>query len=342
MPEQTGRFEWVLKLARIAVIGTLGLLTIILAMTVAKTVFVALEAPTAESLIPLVLQIVGELVAAVWIFVCYGIIRILAAGEFSAARGAGRIGRVESILSDQNQTIHKLLDLASLSDQAKTLIFHQREIELMRETIHADLMRQDYKTAEAFIDRIETRFGYTDEAARLRQEVEAFRRSTEEEKTDGAINRIQEVIDRRDWARASREAQLLAKLFPNSHRVADLPRRIEEARVKHKGELLRAYGEDVKKNDVDGSIELLRELDAYLTPQEGAALEESARDIFRKKLHNLGVQFAIFVNDKQWAKAVATGDEIMHEYPNTRMAQEAREKMDQLRALAAGQPNSPT
>jgi hypothetical protein len=95
---------------------------------------------------------------------------------------------------------------------------------------------------------------------------------------------------------------------------------------------LKQYDEAVKRNDVDYSIQLLKELDMYLPPQEAAALEESARGVFRAKLHNLGVQFAINVTDKQWAKAVATGEEIMMEFPNTRMAQEVREKMDLLRS----------
>ena len=106
------------------------------------------------------------------------------------------------------------------------------------------------------------------------------------------------------------------------------------ARTGHKRSLLQAYGEAVRKNDVDKSIELLRELDRYLTPQEAAALEESVRGVFKAKLHNLGVQFAISVTDQQWADAVATGEEIIREFPNTRMAQEVREKMGLLRSRA--------
>jgi len=334
MPEQTGRFEWIARFARIGLIASLVVLAVMLVVTMISMVSGILAGQTAPA-VALALQLVVLLVAALWVFIAYGLIQLLVATEFSAANNVARIARLESILSDQDKAIHKLVDLASLSDQAKSLIFRDHELELMRETIHADLMRKDYKTAEAFIERIEKQFGYTDEAARLRLEVESYRKASEEEKTEGAIKRIEEVIDRRDWARALREAQRLRQIYPNSQRVAELPKRIEEARARHKTRLLQEYGEAVKKDDVERGIELLRELDAYLSPQEAAALEESARDVFRKKLHNLGVQFAIFVSDQQWAKAVATGEEIIREYPNSRMAQEAREKMDRLRSLAA-------
>jgi hypothetical protein len=145
---------------------------------------------------------------------------------------------------------------------------------------------------------------------------------------------VQAIIDRRDWARALREAQRAIRIFPNDPKVALLVDRVHNARSQHKSELLKRYGEAVKKNDVDGGIELLKELDQYLTPQEGAALQESARGVFRAKLHNLGVQFAISVTEQRWVDAVATGEQIIQEYPNSRMAHEVREKLDALRLRA--------
>jgi len=78
-------------------------------------------------------------------------------------------------------------------------------------------------------------------------------------------------------------------------------------------------------------LEILRELDQYLTPNEGLALQEGARDVFRTKLHNLGVQFSLAVSGKQWAKALETGMEIIRDFPNSRMAEEIREKIDALK-----------
>jgi hypothetical protein len=248
---------------------------------------------------------------------------------------ANRMAPVETLLEDQAASLKKLMELAGLSDQAKSLIYREREIEAIRETIQDDLIKQDYASAEVLIQNVEKRLGYADEAARLRQEVEASKKTTMDEKIDAAITRLEDIISHHDWARAARAAGRLAKAFPTSPRAAAMSQRVEAAKVEHKRSLLQAYGEAVRKNDVDQSIALLKELDRYLTPQEAAALAESARGVFRAKLHNLGVQFAISVTDQQWAAAVATGQEIVAEFPNTRMAHEVREKMEQLRSRAA-------
>ncbi len=49
------------------------------------------------------------------------------------------------------------------------------------------------------------------------------------------------------------------------------------------------------------------------------------------KLHNLGVQFKLAVSEREWAKALQTGQEITRDFPNSKMAEEIREKMDILR-----------
>ena len=69
----------------------------------------------------------------------------------------------------------------------------------------------------------------------------------------------------------------------------------------------------------------------YLTPSEGLALQEAARDVFRTKLHNLGVQFSIAVTERQWTTALDVGQQIIEDFPNSRMAEEIREKLDVLR-----------
>ena len=145
-------------------------------------------------------------------------------------------------------------------------------------------------------------------------------------------------MDAHDWAKALRGAQKLQSLFPDNPKVADLPQRVEVERTKRKRQLLSDYDEAVRKNDVDAGIDLLKKLDRHLTPQEAAALEESARGVFKAKLHNLGVQFAICVSDERWAEAVATGEEIMRSFPNSRMSHEVRQKMAQLRTHAAETP----
>lgn len=174
----------------------------------------------------------------------------------------------------------------------------------------------------------------------MQEELDNSKVSSEKDKIDSAVARVGEIIKTKDWPRALRTVQKLLQLFPDSPQVRDLPGRIETAKTRRKRELLHEYDAAVRKNDVDRSIDLLKKLDSYLGPQEAAALEESARGIFRAKLHNLGVQFALSVTDEQWAEAIAVGEQIAKEYPNSRMANEVRQKMAQLQARATAPPQT--
>jgi len=342
MPERKGRFEWVNPLSKAALIATLVLLAAALAMGIAQlTAVIAGGAYWTDAAlwawalgILLVMALVG------WVFIAYGYVRTTISSETGLTTLNDQIGRLETLLADQANTIRQVADLLTLSEQAKTLLYHDREVEAIREMIHQMLVRQDYSAAEQLICSVEQRPTYAQEAVKLREEVASTQRASMDERIDLAIQRVEEIIARYDWARAGREAARLRQAFPTNNKVAALPAQIDAARARHKRDLLQTYGEAVRKNDVDASIDLLKELDGYLTPQEAAALQDSARGVFRAKLHNLGVQFAIRVTESQWAEAIAVGEEIIHGYPNSRMAHEVRAKMDQLRANANKPANS--
>jgi len=262
--------------------------------------------------------------------------KVLVAGAKSTQHSIGLLERIEAVLQSQSQDVRSMAGLACLSDQAKSLIYHENEISAMNEMVNAMLLKQDQASADALLERMEKTMGMAGEAAKLREEIDATHQATIDEKIDAAINRIHTILQRRDWAQAKREAGRLIKIFPDNSKITALPQVIVNARNSVKRHLLKEYGEAVRVNDVERSIDMLKELDKYLTPQEGAALSESARDVFKKKLHNLGVQFAIAVTDMQWDNAVESGEEIMRDYPNSRMAREVNEKIDMLRDYAAG------
>ncbi len=335
MAEETGQYNWIIKAARVAMIVTVSLAGVALIPTAVIGVMATSEAGSMVALVPWAAAAACEIGVVVWALVMYGLVRVIVANAESVQLMAMRMDDVESLMADQVQCGKDLVDLGKLSDQAKSLVFREGEIEAFQEAIHADLISQDYKSAERLIESIETKFGYVEEAARLRSEVEATRKATLDEKIDAAIGRIMKATERLDWARASREAKRLMQLFPDNPKVASLTERIQTAQMQRKRDLLQSYGEAVRKNDVDVSIKMLKELDMYLTPQEAGALAESARGIFKAKLHNLGVQFAIRVTDEQWSGAVGVGEEIIRGYPNSRMAHEVHEKLPTLRAKAA-------
>ena len=128
MPEQAERFEWIGKAARAGLICTLAFLGLCLIGTVALTVMAILDARGWLDTAPLVLACLAHLVAGVWAFVLYGLVRVIVANEFAVSSAAGRLGRVETLMQQQTASSEKLIDMASLSDQARSLIFREREV----------------------------------------------------------------------------------------------------------------------------------------------------------------------------------------------------------------------
>jgi hypothetical protein len=129
--------------------------------------------------------------------------------------------------------------------------------------------------------------------------------------------------------------------FPDNEQVRNLPVEIETRRQNHKRQLMASWTDAVARHDVDGSIEILKQLDTYLTPSEAESMQETARSVFKEKLANLGKQFSQAVQDHRWVEAIRTGEQVMREFPNSRIAQEVRENMDSLRQRAGEAGGAP-
>ncbi len=335
MSESPSRFTWVVKLARAWALIALASTALAIVLTAAQIATKIVAGEELRTMLWWILALVAETTAAISVVLIHGLAETAVSNESGVQQMVDGVKRLEALAEALREDSRRLVDLGQMSEAAKSLLFREREIEAMNDLLHEHLLHQEYAKAEALADDVARRFGYAEQVAGMRAEIARSRESTAEQKIDAAVERINRQIDSRSWTAALRNAERLLKLMPDSPRVAALPQLIHDARAEHKRDLLASYGEAVKNGDIDLSIELLRELDKYLTPQEAAALEDSARGVFRAKLHNLGVQFAIRVTEEQWAEAVAIGEEIVSEYPNSRMAEEVRMKMETLRMLAA-------
>ena len=241
-------------------------------------------------------------------------------------------------LTDRIDQMSILLNLMSeqqlLSDRAKVVAFRDKDREALRRAINEEIAKQDWESAFALADDVEHTFGYLAEAERLRAEI----RNKRQDGVRKQINEVVAVIDRHtrseQWNAALREAERLMAMFPDNEQVKNLPHEIDARRQAHKKQLLQSWQEAVARHDVDGSIDILRLLDPYLTPAEAEGMQETARGVFKEKLNNLGAQFANFIRDHRWTEAIKTGDQIVREFPNSRAAQEVKEKMDALRQRA--------
>ena len=128
----------------------------------------------------------------------------------------------------------------------------------------------------------------------------------------------------------------IQKEFPDAPQAEALQEKLDQAKTARKKWLIQQWDQAVQRNEVDREIEIIKELDKFLTASEVAAFEESARGVFRAKLHNLGVQFSLLVAEKVWDRALEVAEEIMTEFPNSRMAQEISGTLATLRTRAQG------
>jgi outer membrane protein assembly factor BamD (BamD/ComL family) len=247
---------------------------------------------------------------------------------------AGSDGALAAKVDQLSTLLHRMSDQQLLSDRAKHIAYRDKERDALRRAIQEDIARQDWDGAMKLADDIEEEFGYKAEADRFRQEIRQKCEECARKQLDDGLAAIDRHTRAEQWNNALREAEKLLAAFPDHERVRALPQEIETRRQGHKRQLLESWHEAVARHDVDGSIEILKQLDTYLTPKEAEGLQETARGIFREKLNSLGKQFAVSVQEHRWHDALSVGDQIVRDFPNTRIAQEVREKMDVLRKRA--------
>jgi hypothetical protein len=247
------------------------------------------------------------------------------------------VNDLRRLLSGQTQTeaiLTQMNENLLLSDTIKTIAFREKDRMVLEEAIQQDIRTERWDSAERLIGELAKRFGCLPEAESLKQEMIRYRNSNKQEKIDATIKHIESLWLIHRYDEAEQEVQGLLRLYSSESRVQQLRGQTDMRRQAYKKELLDQWDQAANENNVDRGVELLKLLDGYLTPTEAAALEESARGVFRAKLHNMGVQFSLFVTEKKWSKALEIGQKIIAEYPNSRMAQEVRDKIDVLQQRA--------
>ncbi len=238
--------------------------------------------------------------------------------------------RVEEL----SESIERLSGQASLSDDARRVINRRRERDLLRAAIEEDIERSDWEAAMILVKELADRFGYRADAEEFRQKIESARAEGQNRELREAIAVLDGYIIQRRWDEASAEAAKTMRLFPDSPRVEGLRARVEHAREAYKQELLRQFFVSAKEERIEDAMDLLRELDQYLTEDEAAPLRETARGVIGKARENLGALFKLAVQDRRWDEASRLGSEIITQFPNTRMAAEVREIIDSIRTKA--------
>ncbi|MHC4737365.1 MAG: hypothetical protein ACYS9Y_00525 [Planctomycetota bacterium] len=237
---------------------------------------------------------------------------------------AGSLEKIRAALTQVNQNTR-------LGESAKSIAFRDADKQILREAVFDKLQQQDFDSTNEIIDEIAHSAGYRELAKQLRAEAERYRSATVAERENQVIAHIEKLLENHLWTKASSLIERLIAAYPDSEKAKAMRQKLFDKKSYRKKILLTAWDDAIKRQDTDRSLEILHELDLYLTANEGMALQEAARDVFRTKLHNLGVQFSFAVSERQWDKALEIGRQIVQDFPNSKMAQEIREKMDILK-----------
>ena len=249
------------------------------------------------------------------------------------ARSGG--GSVESKIDRMVGSIDTMCREQGLSEGAKRVLHRREERKLLRRAIEQDIQAEDWDAAMVLVKELAERFGYRADAEEFRARVERVRAQNLDRKVIDALTRLDEMIRNRQWAEAYAEAARIHRLYPESHRVDGLRDRVDEARKRYRQDLERRFLLAAQRDEVDQAMVMLKELDQYLTPAEGEQFQEVARGVISKSRENLGVRFKLMVQDHQWQDAIFVGEQIIGEFPNTRMAQEVRDLLPVLRERVA-------
>lgn len=241
---------------------------------------------------------------------------------------------ISTTLEEHGRHLKSVAENSQLSEVGRDVTHRGKERTALRLAINEEIIRGDWEAAYALVERLEARHGYRNEATRLREEIDQSRERAKKDEVHDAVEQVRALMSRHLWDQARREMDHLLAEQGGDTEVKALPALFSRLRDEHKRHLLKRWDEAVTRSETDRGIEILRELDQYLTPSEAAALEESARGVFRAKLHNLGVRFSLAVTDRDWPEALAAGRQIVQEFPNSQMAQEVKQRIHVLAARA--------
>lgn len=222
-----------------------------------------------------------------------------------------------------------------ISDRTKSVAFREKDREALRRAISEELGRQDWEAARILVDSMASEFGNQAEVERWRADIAT--------KADAAISahltqvrtELARFIATENWPRAFELAQSTAAAHPGHSAAAALPRQVEQDRATIKRKLMDDWNTAVETHNVELGVTTLKRLDAYLTPAEALANQETARTFFRERLTQLSDLFKTAVKEHQWPTAISLGELLINDFPNTRISQEVLQVMDDLKKRAS-------
>ncbi len=218
--------------------------------------------------------------------------------------------------------LRDIRDSVMLSDTAKRVLFRDRELELLQQTIADDIEACAFNRALVLCDDMERLLGASHEAEALRERVLAARNRQLAAEIQSESESVVALLESGSWEEADRAAQRLQRLYPDSPALHGLQGRIAAVKGRWKRDLANSFMEAAQRGEIELAMELLRTLDRVLEPGEAEHIRESAKAVVDQHRETLSTRFKLAVSDHHWAEALGVGREIVREFPNDTMAEE--------------------
>ena len=233
--------------------------------------------------------------------------------------------------SSEHPPWDKLIESLQMSESAKRILYRERELGLLRETVEADLQAGDFHAGLVHCDQMGTVFGAVEEAEALRVEIQKVIHEQHEVRIRNEMTNLQTLLDSRKWVEAYQFAARLRRLFPDSPLLHDIEQLIIDQRTAYRHQLEDMFVEAAKQENPETAMGLLIELDRYLTPEEARKFRDTAESVIATYRENLGARFKMAVSDHRWQEAIEFGEAIMNQFPNTKMTEEVKEMIGTIR-----------
>ena len=257
----------------------------------------------------------------------------------SASQNADRLTEITNLVAERMEQFSVMLNLISeqqlISERAKAVAFRDKDYDALHRAIREEMARGQYDAALLLVNDVENSFGYKQESEQLRAEIAQLRDAAIRRIATEAIAQIDRDCTAERWDQAIELAERLAATYPGHEMTVPLRQQVLQRKDAVKQTLLQRWRDAVALKDIDGSINILRQLDIYVTAEEVSQLRDGALEIFKARIERLREHFKKDVHEKNWADAIQVGQDILADFPTSKLAQEVRDMMDMLQARKA-------
>jgi hypothetical protein len=233
--------------------------------------------------------------------------------------------------SNDSEKLDAILEAVQMSENAKRVLFRDRELSILRNTVQSDLAQGEFHSALVLCDQMASVFGAVEEAETLRSKVQTIIHEHHDARIREEIGNLQNLLGQHRWVDAYQFAAKLRRLFPESPRLHAIEQHIADVRSQYRLELEAKFLQSAELENVEEAMKLLRELDGYLTPDEARRFRDTATDVIVKYRDSLGARFKMAVSDHRWQEAIEFGEVIIKQFPNTKMAEEVNTMLETIR-----------